>query len=162
MACRIFGAKTVTLTNAGLLLIGPLGTNLSEIWIEIEEFSWKKMNLNLSSSKWQPFCLGLNVLTTGIVKLFRNNCVTWSFFEWQRYGHPVPHAQLCISIPQILILKALFHRHNGSKLPVCTVKSVVDWKQTENKSADLSFKNFFWEMDVASRLRTLKLGLTRH
>ena len=49
--------------NAGLLLIEPLGTNFSEISIGIQTFSFKKMHLNMSSAKWRPFCLGLNVLT---------------------------------------------------------------------------------------------------
>ena len=49
-------------TNAGTLLIGTLGTNFSEILIEIRIFSSKKMGLKVSSVKWRPFCLGLNVL----------------------------------------------------------------------------------------------------
>ena len=49
-------------TNAGILLIGPLGTNFSEILNEIDTFSFKKMDLKMSSAKWHPFCLGLNVL----------------------------------------------------------------------------------------------------
>ena len=48
--------------NAGILLIGPLGTNFSEILIEIHTFSFKKMHLKMSSGKSRPFCLGLNVL----------------------------------------------------------------------------------------------------
>ena len=50
-------------TNAGILLIGHLGTNFSEISIEIHIPSFKKMHLKMSSGKWRPFCLGLNVLT---------------------------------------------------------------------------------------------------
>ena len=50
-------------TNAGLLLIGPLGTNFSEILIAILTFLFKKMRLNVSSAKRRPFCLGLNVLS---------------------------------------------------------------------------------------------------
>ena len=49
-------------TNAGLLLIGPLGTNSSDILIGIQAFSFKKMHLEMSSAKWRPFCRGLNVL----------------------------------------------------------------------------------------------------
>ena len=48
--------------NAGLFLIGPLGTNFGEMYIEILTFSFKKMHLKVSSAKWWPFCLGLNVL----------------------------------------------------------------------------------------------------
>ena len=32
------------------------------IIIKIQQFSITKMRLNMSSAKWQPFCLGLNVL----------------------------------------------------------------------------------------------------
>ena len=55
--------QAIIWTNAGILLIGPLGTNFSEILIEILIFSSKKMRLKVSSAKWRPFCLGLNVLT---------------------------------------------------------------------------------------------------
>ena len=49
-------------TNARILLIPTLGTNFSEILSEILTFSLKKMCLKVSSAKWRPFCLGLNVL----------------------------------------------------------------------------------------------------
>ena len=55
--------QAIIWTNAGILLIEPLGTNFSEILIEIDTFSFKKMHLKMSSAKWRPFCLGLNVLT---------------------------------------------------------------------------------------------------
>ena len=54
--------QAIIWTNAGMLLIGPLGTNFSEILIAIETFSFNKMHLKISSAKWRPFCLGLNVL----------------------------------------------------------------------------------------------------
>ena len=54
--------QAIIWTNAGLLLIGPLGTNFSEILIGIHTFSFKKMYLKMSSAKWRPFCLGHNVL----------------------------------------------------------------------------------------------------
>ena len=54
--------QAIIWTNAGVLLIGPLGTNFSEILIEIYIFSFKKMHLKLLSGIWRPFCLGLNVL----------------------------------------------------------------------------------------------------
>ena len=55
--------QAIIWTNAGILLIEPLGTNFSEILIRIQAFSFKKMHLKMSSAKWRPFCLGLNVLT---------------------------------------------------------------------------------------------------
>ena len=55
--------QAIIWTNAGFLLIGPLGRNFSEILIEILTFSFNKMRLKVSSAKRRPFCLGLNVLT---------------------------------------------------------------------------------------------------
>ena len=49
-------------TNAGILSVGPLGTNFNEISIGIQTFSFKKMHFKMSSAKWRLFCLGLNVL----------------------------------------------------------------------------------------------------
>ena len=54
--------QAIIWTNAGILLIGALGTNVSEILIQICTFSWKKMLLKMSSGKRRPSCLGLNVL----------------------------------------------------------------------------------------------------
>ena len=55
--------QAIIRTSAGILLIEPLGTNISEISIGIQIFSFKKMRLKMASAKWRPFCLGLNVLT---------------------------------------------------------------------------------------------------
>ena len=54
--------QAIIWTNYGILLIGPLGTNVSEISIEILTFSFKKKRLKVSSAKCRPYCLGLNVL----------------------------------------------------------------------------------------------------
>ena len=53
---------TIILTNAGILLIEPYVTNFSEILIETLTISFMKMSLKVSSAKWWPFSLGLNVL----------------------------------------------------------------------------------------------------
>ena len=50
--------------NAGIMETGPVGTNFSEILIVICTFSIREMHLKMSSGKWRPFCLGLNVLVT--------------------------------------------------------------------------------------------------
>ena len=49
-------------TNTDLLSIRPLGTNFSEILIKIQNYSFTKLHLKLSSAKWQPFCPGVNAL----------------------------------------------------------------------------------------------------
>ena len=55
--------QAIIWTNAGKVLIGPLGINFSENLIGIQTFSFYKMHLKMSSAKWRPFCFGLNVLT---------------------------------------------------------------------------------------------------
>ena len=55
--------QVIIWTSAGILWKGPSGTHFSEILIDILTFSFKKMRLKMSSAKWQPFCLGLNVLS---------------------------------------------------------------------------------------------------
>ena len=59
--------QAIIWTNAGILLIGPLGTIFSEILIEISTFPFTKTRLKVSSAKWWPFCLGLNVLSQYIM-----------------------------------------------------------------------------------------------
>ena len=59
--------QSIIWTNAGILLIGPLGTNFSEILIEILTFSFTKMRLKVSSAKRRPFCLGLKVLSYALL-----------------------------------------------------------------------------------------------
>ena len=54
--------QAIIWTNAGILLIGPLETNFSEILITIMIFSLKKMRSKVSSGKRQPSCLGLKLL----------------------------------------------------------------------------------------------------
>ena len=66
--------QAITWTNAGILLIRPLGTNLSEILIGVQKFSFKNVELNMSSANWSPFCLGLNELSIWRIKI---NPVRW-------------------------------------------------------------------------------------
>ena len=58
--------QAIIWTNGGILLIGPLGTNFSEILIQIYIFSDKKVRLNMLSANWRPFCFGLNVLSSSL------------------------------------------------------------------------------------------------
>ena len=69
--------QAIIRTNAGILLIRPLGTKFSEILIEILLFSFKKMRLKMSFAKRRPFCLGLNVLNDDIAGLLSNGQPTF-------------------------------------------------------------------------------------
>ena len=75
--------------TAGILLIGPLGVNFSEILIEIKTFSFKKMRLKVSSAKRRPFCLGLNVLRHGWV-------ITCHIKQWMRLPIHAPVSVNCV------------------------------------------------------------------
>ena len=73
--------QTIIRTNAGILLIGPLETNFSEILIEIYTFSFNKMHLKMLSVKWWQFCLCLYVLMVSQhwFKLWDQGCyLLWS------------------------------------------------------------------------------------
>ena len=85
--------QAIIWTNAGLLLIGPLGTNFSEILIEMLTFSFKKMRLKVSSGKCRPFCPGLNVLKAWcqaddkqLPQAMRSSSLMWDS-SWQTICH---------------------------------------------------------------------------
>ena len=83
--------QAIIWTNAGILLIGPLGTKFSEIVIiviEIQTFSLKKMRLKMSSAKCCTFRLGLNVLTFVWVDFHCRfmKCLDMSPLHWKNRG----------------------------------------------------------------------------
>ena len=83
--------QAIIWTNAGILLIGPLGTNFSEILIESQTFSLKKMRLKMSSASGCSFRLGLNVLnTTNITMEHFCRCIHVGI----RYGKTTPKETL--------------------------------------------------------------------
>ena len=62
--------QAIIWTNTEILLIWPYGTNFSEISIDIKTFSFKKIHSKMSSGKWRPFCLGVNVLNPKPISVF--------------------------------------------------------------------------------------------
>ena len=85
--------QAIIRTNAGILLIRPLGTHFTEFLVEILIFSFKKMRLKASSAKRRPFCLGLNELTNifthwslltphGVIKRRQWWC-RWWLVDWR-------------------------------------------------------------------------------
>ena len=82
--------QAIIWANAGLLLIGPWGTNFYEILIDIHTFSLKKIHLKMTSGKWQPFCLGLNVLNKDVITLSQNMWFSQETFRNQGASH-VPY-----------------------------------------------------------------------
>ena len=62
--------QAIIWTNTWILSIRLLGTNFSEILIEIHTFSSKKILMKMSSGRWWPFCPSLNVLKDAILPEF--------------------------------------------------------------------------------------------
>ena len=109
--------QAIIWTNAGILLIAPLGRKFSEILIAVEAFSFKKIYLKMSSGKWHPFCLGLNVLPqwdlkrmVKIVQLtFLTHFLEWTlrYFDWNVLRDPINNMPAMV---QIMVLC-----HTGDK-----------------------------------------------
>ena len=119
--------QAIIWTNAGILLIWPLGTNFNEILIEIYIFSFKKTHLKTSSVKWRPFCLGLNMLTTGKIYPFLR------FSTLQRWPLGCPgHLGLCNPSYYSTRVNEHFydnpsHHGTGSRIISNQLKPMDDW-----------------------------------
>ena len=119
--------QAIIWTNAGMLLIGLCGTNFSDILIGIHTFSFKKIHLKMSSAKWRPFCLGLNVLilcwskclmSYGITKpQWVDNPQSQKYMKSQNFENDIQHfhcdftlrnAQIYFYNPCFICLKTYF------------------------------------------------------
>ena len=76
--------QAIIWTNAGILLIGPLGTNFNENSIDIRTFSFKKMHLKMSSETWRPFSPGPKVLKAN-GSISREVLFNWIAKQYHRY-----------------------------------------------------------------------------
>ena len=82
--------QAIIWTTAGVLLIGPWGTNFCEILIDIQTFSFKKMHLRMASAKWHSFCLSLNVLKIFFIRDLTVSCSdTYQIWRWYSTGNSV-------------------------------------------------------------------------
>ena len=76
--------QAIIWTNAGILLIGPLGASFSEIVIEIHTFSLKNVFENIvwkmAAFLSRPQCVALNVQGPSYLGL------TWSISSWWLYA----------------------------------------------------------------------------
>ena len=96
--------QAIIWTNVEILLSGPLGTNTSKILIQMLLSSLKKMRLNVSSAKWRPFCLGLNVLNSRHLWSTNIYLIGLNFFRvcFQSKGHLwVPQYVIHLTLRQI-------------------------------------------------------------
>ena len=84
--------QAIIRTNAGIWLIGSLGTKFIEISIEFLTSSFKEMCLKVSSAKWRPLCLGLNV--------------------WNDKSDPTLATQYIQAIPNVIFKQVVFSSHH--------------------------------------------------
>ena len=108
--------QAIIWTSAGILLIGPLGTNFSEILIEIYTFSFKKIHLKVSSGKWRPSCLRLNALKHFVWERPGGQHPISSFvgggFVSSQQWHPVivPRSIACLVLPTTGMILTVWHK----------------------------------------------------
>ena len=74
-------SQSFTWTKDRMLLIGPLEINLSEIWMKKQPILFNKMDFEMSSAKFRPVHLDINVLTflsaqahVGLHQTLYNSC----------------------------------------------------------------------------------------
>ena len=120
--------QAIIWSNAGILLIGSLGTNFGDILIEILTFSFKKKRLKVSVAELQPFCLGLNVLTlTTAVKKTLNIGQGWVYTPYKTAAviiYPC-HNLYCWSSP---ICSKLIPMANVSSLYITHTRYAPGWR----------------------------------
>ena len=92
--------QAIIWTNAGILLIGPLGTNVNEIIIEIQTFSFKKMHFKMTSAKWRP-------------SIYWRIC---DLYMWQCIGSSFVQAMDCHQTNDNFIVKWTFEIKNFSQI----------------------------------------------
>ena len=115
--------QAIIWTNAGILLIGPLGTNFSEISIKIVTFSYTKMCLKVSSANWRPFCLGLNVLTESISVHWMETVNWFNDLLLIKYRcHTNNHLRVGVHVSYSIYT---FVNHLNSPIPLTTVRHHV-------------------------------------
>ena len=110
-------------TNAGILLIQPLGTNFSEILIKIHTFSFKKMHLKMSSGKCRTFCLGLNVLKKLLGTLWDQGTGCWLDDHLIKGSHILWQIQTT----QISYHMTIYHGKHWFMSGPCFCSCVKEW-----------------------------------
>ena len=124
--------QAIIWTNAGIWSMGPLGTNFSEILIEIHTFSFQKMHLKMSSAKWRLFCLCLNVLTQWNLKLHTCKMNTFNILKWISCLKLCAAVRLTFKVLDLLIWRTQIWSASKSLLKKvwilpCSMMSLPSW-----------------------------------
>ena len=137
--------QAITWTNVGILLIGPLGTNFSEMLIKIHTFSFEKIHLKMSSGKWRPFCLGLNVLMmkSQHLHIVADNVLVASCYQ-QATSHYLNHCWLIIS--GFYVWYSHFHEYHDIHMKIISSEIVI----TVISICEISLKITFLKFSATS------------
>ena len=81
--------QAISLTNGGIMLIGPFGTNFSEILIETHTFSFKKMHLKMSEKMAAILSLRQCVKKGNTAAVWCHYNMA-SFLYTPHHRHPIP------------------------------------------------------------------------
>ena len=134
--------QAIIWTNAGILLIGTLGTNFSEILSEIHTFSFKKIRLKTSSAKWRPFCLDLNelrdlIMFQDIHWLSPHSCNIFNILKPRQNGHYFTHDVFkSIFVNENLLILIKHPLKFIPKGPINNIPALVQvmaWRQSGDK-----------------------------
>ena len=124
--------QAIIWNNSGILLIGHLWTNFSEILIEIHTFSLKKMRFKMSSAKWRwetidyennfpeiipeeiyqhAYRYQFSIAASGNARCptdqTLNNVLSWNFLRWKISWENRAMARQNCSNPRALARRAL-------------------------------------------------------
>ena len=160
------------------MLIGPLGTNFSENSIAILIFSLTKMRLKVSSAKWRPFCLCLNVLsvrTSSSLMTFRHISRRRTPGTGLGFGRDdsfpmilnMMTAVVIMRVGTTLLVKACSTSYHEDQLVhvriALTLRNKRQWNHNKNSSIffqENAFKNVICEMvAILSRPQSVKGAL---
>ena len=110
--------QAIIWTNAGILLIGPVGTNFnrnSYIFL-------KKIHLKRSSGKWWTFCLGLNVLKERGTYIF---ALEWLRTKYKMYSSGKSEQLRCNDLSSTTYM--LIHRRYLLHNSLCGAQCLSMW-----------------------------------
>ena len=134
--------QAIIWTIAGIMLIGLLETNFSEILIEIYTFSFKKMHLKMSNGEWWPSCLGINVLNAmqyNVIKFSNEGGPTLITGALFMMGYPPkPHPKSRSSITSALVVLSFW---NSAKCMVVSLSRSVQNLKTFGLRSDTLWEN---------------------
>ena len=75
------------LNQCWFIIYWTIGNNISERGIKIEQFSFKKTNLTMTSATWWPCCLSPNVLTHLLLVLHRCQLIVSALVQIINWTH---------------------------------------------------------------------------